>query len=179
MMNQRDRNLRTPISPGQRVARYGLLTALALVAGYLEMLIPLPVGIPGVKLGLGNAVVLYALERMGARPAFYLMLAKVLCSALLFSNPQVLMFSLAGGLLSWLVMAAAVRFIPLSEVGVSVLGGVAHNAGQLAIVALVLSPHTALAAAPVLGISGVVCGALIGLVLRGVLAAIPEGDLHE
>ena len=179
MMNQRDRNLRTPISPGQRVSPYGLLTALALVAGYLEMLIPLPVGIPGVKLGLGNAVVLFALARMGARPAFYLMLAKVLCSALLFSNPQVLMFSLAGGLLSWLVMAAAVRFTPLSEVGVSVLGGVAHNAGQLAVVALVLSPHTALAAAPVLGISGVVCGALIGLVLRGVLAAIPEGDLHE
>ena len=64
------------LSPGQRAATYGLLTALALVAGYLELLIPLPVNVPGIKLGLGNAVVLFALVRMGARPAFYAMLAK-------------------------------------------------------------------------------------------------------
>ena len=175
MMERNDGKLQPPMTPGQRAARYGLLTALALCAGYLEMLVPLPVGIPGVKLGLGNAVVLFALERMGARPAFYLMLAKVLCSALLFSNPQVLMFSLAGGIVSWAIMTAAARWTPLSVVGVSVLGGVAHNAGQLLVVALVLSSRTALAVAPVLGISGVICGAIIGLILRGVLAAIPEG----
>lgn len=167
-----------PASPGRHAALYGLLTALALCAGYLELLIPLPVGVPGVKLGLGNAVVLFALERMGARPALYVMLAKVLCSMLLFSTPQMLAFSLAGGLLSWAVMALAVRFSPFSEVGVSVLGGVAHNAGQLLAVAALLSPQTALAAAPVLAVAGVLCGAAIGLILHGVLAAIPQEVFH-
>lgn len=167
-----------PESPGARVALYGMLAALALCAGYLEVLVPLPVTVPGVKLGLGNAVVLYALLRMGARPALYLMLAKVLCSTILFSNPQMMVFSLAGGLLSWAVMALAVRFAPLSEVGVSVLGGVAHNLGQLAMVAALLSPATAYVNAPVLVIAGVACGAAIGILLRGVLAALPEGGIR-
>ena len=164
-----------PESPGGRVALYGMLAALALCAGYLEVLVPLPVTVPGVKLGLGNAVVLY---RMGARPALYLMLAKVLCSTILFSNPQMMAFSLAGGLLSWAVMALAVRFAPFSEVGVSVLGGVAHNLGQLAMVAALLSPATAYVNAPALVIAGVVCGAAIGILLRGVLAALHEGGIR-
>lgn len=166
------------LSPGQRAATYGLLTALALVAGYLELLIPLPVNVPGIKLGLGNAVVLFALVRMGARPAFYVMLAKVVCSMLLFSTPQMMAFSLGGGVLSWAVMALAWRFWPFSEVGVSVLGGVAHNAGQLLVVALLLSPHTALINAPVLAVAGVVCGAVIGIILRGVLTALPQEGPH-
>ena len=144
MMKRFATNENPHLSPGQRGATYGLLTALALVAGYLELLIPLPVNVPGIKLGLGNAVVLFALVRMGARPAFYVMLAKVVCSMLLFSTPQMMAFSLGGGMLSWAVMAFAWRFWPFSEVGVSVLGGVAHNAGQLLVVALLLSPHTAL-----------------------------------
>lgn len=174
----RSRAYGMPESPGARVALYGMLAALALCAGYLEVLVPLPVTVPGVKLGLGNAVVLYALLRMGARPALYLMLAKVLCSTILFSNPQMMVFSLAGGLLSWAVMALAVRFAPFSEVGVSVLGGVAHNLGQLAMVAALLSPATAYVNAPVLVIAGVVCGAAIGILLRGVLAALPEGGIR-
>lgn len=166
-------------SPGRRAAWYGLLTALALCAGYLEVLVPLPVSIPGIKLGLGNAVVLFALERMGARPALFIMLAKVFCSMLLFSTPQMLAFSLGGGLLSWAVMAAAVRLDLFSEVGVSVLGGVAHNAGQLLVVAALLSPQVALVNAPALAIAGVACGLAIGLILRGVLAALPKADFRE
>lgn len=168
-----------PPSPGRRAARYGLLCALALCAGYLEVLVPLPVTVPGVKLGLGNAVVLFALVRLGARPALYLMFAKVLCSTLLFSTPQTLVFSLAGGLLSWAVMALAVRFGPFSEVGVSVLGAVAHNAGQLAVVALLFSPQTALVNAPALAVAGILCGLAIGLVLHGILTAVPKEAFRD
>lgn len=155
------------MSPARRAALMGVLTALSLVAGYLEVLVPLPITVPGVKLGLGNVVVLYAIEKLGARPAGALMLAKVLCSAILFSNPQMLAFSLGGGILSWAVMSIACGSGALSTVAVSVLGGVAHNAGQLAVVALVLSPQIALVNVPVLAISGVVAGALIGIVVRG------------
>lgn len=175
MIRRNDIKQNTPTSAGQRAALYGLLTALALCAGYLEALVPLPVSVPGIKLGLGNAVVLFALVRMGARPALFVMLAKVFCSMLLFSTPQMLAFSLGGGLLSWAVMAAAVRLDAFSEVGVSVLGGVAHNAGQLIVVAALLSPQVAIVNAPVLAVAGVVCGAVIGLILHGVLAAIPQG----
>lgn len=164
---------RTPIdrlSPARRCALLGVLCALALIAGYLEVLIPLPVTVPGVKLGLGNAVVLFALVRLGPRPAGLLMLAKVICSTLLFANMQTLLFSLAGGVLSWLLMTAAWRSQLFSVVATSVLGGIAHNAGQLLVVAALLSPQVALVNVPVLAISGVVAGAIIGVVVRAVLA---------
>lgn len=162
-------------SPARRAALYGALTALALVAGYLEMLVPLPVTVPGVKLGLGNVVVLFALERLGARPAAFLMLAKVTCSTILFANPQTFAFSLAGGALSWAVMAVAHKSGLFSTIATSVLGGIAHNAGQLIMVALLLSPQVALANAPVLALSGVICGAAIGVAVRSLVAAVPQG----
>lgn len=160
------------LSPARRAALMGVLTALALVAGYLEVLVPLPVSVPGVKLGLGNAVVLFALVRLGARRAGLLMLAKVLCSTLLFANPQMLAFSLAGGVLSWAVMALAQKSGLFSVVAVSVLGGIAHNAGQLVAVALLLSVQVALVNVPVLAVAGAISGAVIGVVVSSVLRRV-------
>lgn len=166
------------ISPGRRAALYGVLTAAALVCGYLELLIPPPVTVPGVKLGLGNIVILMALERLGARAGFFLMSIKVIASTLLFANLQMLVFSLAGGLLSWAVMALAVRSGAFSTVATSVLGGLAHNAGQLAAVAVLLSGRVALVNMPVLAVSGVLCGAAVGVAARLVLRALPQEAFH-
>lgn len=166
-------------SAARRAALYGALTALALVAGYVEMLVPLPVTVPGVKLGLGNVVVLFALERLGARPAALLMLAKVACTTILFANPQAFIFSLAGGVLSWAVMALANRSGWFSTTSCSVLGGVAHNAGQLIMVAAVLSPQVALVNAPVLAVAGVVCGLATGVLTQALLRAVPQGGFHD
>lgn len=157
----------------QQVASYGILTALSLVLGYLEVLFPLPVAIPGVKLGLGNIVVLFALIAYGRRPALLLMLIKVFASALLFGNPSTLPFGLFGGLLSFAVMAGAVSFKSLSIVAVSMLGGVAHNLGQLIVVAVVLGPYVALANLPILLVAGLITGVLTGLVCRFALNALP------
>lgn len=166
------------MTPGRRAALYGVLTAAALVCGYLELLVPLPVTVPGVKLGLGNAVVLLALEWLGPKPGLYLMFAKVLASSLLFANLQMLAFSLAGGILSWAIMALAVRSRAFSAVGVSVLGGVAHNAGQLIAVAVLLSTRVALVNAPALAVAGVLCGLVVGIVAQLVLRSIPQEALH-
>ncbi len=166
------------ISPGRRTALYGVLTAAALVCGYLELLIPLPVTVPGVKLGLGNIVILMALERLGARAGLFLMFIKVIASTLLFANLQMLVFSLAGGLLSWAVMALAVRSGAFSTVATSVLGGLAHNTGQLAAVAVLLSGRVALVNMPVLAVSGVLCGAAVGVAARLVLRALPQEAFH-
>ena len=175
------RNAERPAHParsashGQRIALYGLLTCVALVAAYVEALIPLPVTVPGVKLGLGNVVVLFALERLGERPAFYLMLAKVLCTGLLFANPSMMLYSLAGGLLSLALMILAKKSGWFSLIAVSVIGGVAHNAGQLALVAALLSPAVALVNAPVLAVSGVVAGLAVGALTSLALRAVPQG----
>lgn len=166
------------ISPGRRAALYGVLTAAALVCGYLELLIPLPVTVPGVKLGLGNIVILMALERLGAKAGFFLMFIKVIASTLLFANLQMLVFSLAGGLLSWAVMALAVRSGAFSTVATSVLGGIAHNGGQLIAVAALLSGRVALVNMPVLAASGVLCGAAVGVAARLVLRALPQEAFH-
>ena len=166
------------ISPERRAALYGVLTAAALVCGYLELLIPLPVTVPGVKLGLGNIVILMALERLGAKAGFFLMFIKVIASTLLFANLQMLIFSLAGGLLSWAVMALAVRSGAFSTVATSVLGGIAHNGGQLIAVAALLSGRVALVNMPVLAVSGVLCGAAVGVAARLVLRALPQEAFH-
>ena len=162
------------LSPGRRAALYGVLTAAALVCGYLELLIPAPSTVPGVKLGLGNAVVLIALERLGAKPGLYLMFAKVLASSLLFANLQMMAFSLAGGIASWAVMALAVRSKAFSPVATSVLGGIAHNAGQLLAVAALLSTQVALVNAPALAVAGTLCGLAVGVLAQLVLRAIPQ-----
>lgn len=160
-------------SAGRRAALYGLLTATALVCGYLELLVPLPTTVPGIKLGLGNVVVLIALSRLGAKPALWLMLAKVLASTLLFANMQMLAFSLAGGLLSWAVMALAVRSGWFSTIASSVLGGAAHNAGQLIAVAALLSPQVAFVNAPILAAAGVLCGGAVGVAAQLILKSLP------
>ena len=165
-------------SAGKRAALYGVLTAAALVCGYLELLIPLPTTVAGIKLGLGNAVVLIALTRLGAKPALYLMFAKVLASTLLFANMQMLVFSLAGGILSWAVMALAHRSTLFSTIATSVLGGVAHNAGQLLAVAALLSPQVALVNAPVLAFAGVLCGTAVGVATQLILRSIPSEAFH-
>ena len=158
------------------VAAFGLLAAVALIFGYIEALFPLPVPIPGVKLGLGNVVVLFALVAFGWRAGLLVMVVKVVASALLFGNPTVFFYSLAGGAASYAAMCAGVRLRGagggLSVVGVSMLGGAFHIAGQLAVVAFVLAPYVALAYLPVLLLVGTATGCLTGYVCRLVVRTV-------
>lgn len=161
------------------VAAYGLLAAVALIFGYIEALFPLPVPVPGIKLGLGNIVVLFALAGFGAWPGFAVMLVKVSVSALLFGNPAVFAYSMAGALASFAAMWCALRVRGFSIVGVSMVGGVFHMAGQLAVVALVLAPHVALAYLPVLFVAGLATGALTGYACRAVIRTAGRSSLFR
>jgi heptaprenyl diphosphate synthase len=149
-----------------RVATYGALAALALIFGYLEALFPLPIPVPGIKLGLGNIVVLYALVCLGERAGFGIMLVKVVASALLFGNPLVFAYSLGGALVSFALMAVALRWQRLSLVGVSMIGGVGHMLGQLIVVSVVLTWRIALFYLPILVVAGLVTGAIVGILCR-------------
>ena len=123
-----------------RIAYIALLSALAAIFGYIESLFPLPIAIPGIKLGLSNIVILFALLKMNKTDAFLILIIKVLICSLLFSGMNSFFYSLSGGILSLFAMILAIKF-GLSIIGISMAGGVFHNIGQiLTAVILLRSP---------------------------------------
>ena len=147
------------------VAKLGLLTAVAIVLGYFEYLLPVT-GIPGVKLGLANTVLLYALYLIDVPSAILLMLLKVGLSGLLFGGPAAMLYSLAGGVLSLIVMILARKSKGLSIVGVSVLGAVSHNIAQMVVACFVVETRAILAYLPILLFAAAITGTLTGLIAR-------------
>lgn len=146
-----------------RVALYGLLIALAFVLSYIETLFPVYMGAPGVKLGLANLVTVIALYGLGVKEAFAINLVRVILAGFTFGNMASILFGLAGAFLSLLLMATCKYFRLFDMVGISILGGVAHNIGQFLIAAFVTKTFGVFSYLPVLLIAGTVAGALIGL----------------
>ena len=141
-----------------------ILAALALALSYVEGLFPLPVPLPGFKLGLANNVTLFALYTLGAPSALAILLVRVLLGAMFAGNASALIYSLLGGFAAMAVMIALSRFPKLSVYGVSVGGAAAHNIGQVAAAMLTLGNAAPTAYLPVLLVVAVFSGALTGLV---------------
>ena len=153
----------------QTIALCGLLTALALVLGYVESMIPIVVGVPGIKLGLSNGVLIFALYALSTPIAWMLMLVKVVLSGLLFGGVSTMMYSLAGGVLSMLVMMLLKRIKGVSPITVSMAGGVAHNVGQTALAMVILHTSKLLYYMAILMLVGLATGALTGVCAAAVL----------
>ena len=145
------------------------MAALAIILGYVEMLLPVFFVVPGMKLGLANLVTVFVLYRYRAKEAAVISLIRIVVIGFLFANLFSILYSLAGAALSLLCMTAARRFSGLSIVGVSILGGVTHNLGQLIVAALVVENGNVFYYFPALLISGLVTGALIGIVTGEIL----------
>lgn len=145
------------------------MAALAIIFGYVEMLLPVFFVVPGMKLGLANLVTVFVLYRYRAKEAAVISLIRIVVIGFLFANLFSIPYSLAGAALSLLCMTAARRFSGLSIVGVSILGGVTHNLGQLIVAALVVENGNVFYYFPALLISGLVTGALIGIVTGEIL----------
>ena len=157
------------LTPAQQAAFFGVFAALALLLGYVESLAALPLPVPGAKLGLPNLVILLALYLWGPKAAGGLTVLRVVLSALLFSGFSAFWFSLAGAILSFVVMSLACRIPRLGVVGVSVLGGVFHNLGQLIVAGLVIENLSILGFLPLLMVFGVIAGALLGVIAAACL----------
>ena len=153
-------------------ARAGLFAALALVLGYIETFIPLPVPVPGVKLGLANVAVLVAFALLDARAAAVVALVKVLATGFLFGNPLMMAYSFAGTLLAFAAMAGLMRVRGLSVVLVAVVAAIAHNAGQLVVASVLLGTPLVWASAPVLVVAACATGAASGAVVRFTLQCL-------
>lgn len=147
-----------------RVAYFGVFTALALIFSYVETLLPISFGIPGVKLGLANLVVVIALYKIPLKEVYLLSVTKVLLAGFIFGNYFSILYSLAGGLLSLTVMAFLKKDGGYSVMGVSMSGGVAHNVGQLIIAMLVVETFSVIYYVPVLLVAGILTGFLIGVI---------------
>ena len=157
----------------RRLTTLALLTAGAMILSYVESMLP-SLGIPGVKMGLANIAVIFALYRLGWKEAMGISLVRVFMVSMLFGSMGALLYSLAGAALSLGVMALLKHTDRFSETGVSVAGGVAHNAGQI-LVAIALLGNVKLAYYyPILVLSGVAGGILTGLTAAMLIKRIPE-----
>ena len=148
----------------RRVARYALLVALAMVLSWLESLVPLSALAPGMKLGLTNLVVVFALYRMSLRDAAAISLVRVVLVSMTFGNAYSFAYSLAGAVLSLAVMAVLKRTDRFSILGVSIAGGVCHNIGQILVAMAVLDTTRLAWYLPALLVSGTAAGAAVGAV---------------
>lgn len=153
----------------KKVAELGIFLALALICSYIESLIPFYFGVPGIKLGLTNIVVVLLLYRQGPKEAFLVSLARILLAGLLFGNMFSIIYSLAGGVFSFLIMWLLQKKTPFGMIPVSVTGGIFHNIGQITIAALVVNSFNLFYYLPVLLIAGFITGALIGLVSQEIM----------
>ena len=164
------------IEHARRLARVSLLCACALVLSYLETMIPLPVAVPGIKLGLANVAVVIALYTLDVKSAAAVALVKVFASGFLFGSPMMLVYSLGGTVLAFIGMVALAAVPGVGLVPVSMLAAVLHNVGQLGVAAMALQTPAVFINLGVLGVAACVTGGITGAVAEGALAGIEQAD---
>ena len=150
----------------KKVAILGVFLALALICSYVESLIPFYFGVPGMKLGLTNVVVLLLLYFFGAKEALLVSMMRILLSGFMFSNAFSILYSLAGGILSWAVMLLLKKTGRFHMVSISICGGITHNLGQILVAMVVVKNYYIFGYFPFLCIGGGITGLLIGLVAQ-------------
>lgn len=159
----------------ESMALMAIMLALMLVLGFIESMIPLGVGIPGIKLGLANGVLLFALYMLGTKEAIVLMVLKVTVPLLYIpSYLQTIMYSAAGSILSMAAMLLLIRIRGISILGVSVSGAVMHNVGQVLMAMLILQTGSLLYYLSVLLVVGVITGILTGTAARLIMKSLKK-----
>ena len=149
----------------RKIVYIALLSALSIIFGYIESLFPAFITVPGIKLGISNIVILFALFFLDKPSVFLIMLVKVTVTSLLFSGMNMFFYSVSGGILSLIAMIAFKRY-HFSIYGISMAGGIFHNLGQLITASIMLNTHSVIYYLPILLISGLLVGWIIGAVCK-------------
>ena len=163
------------MNKNKKLANMAMLVALAMIFSYVESLIPINFGIPGMKLGVANLVTvtgLYFLE-------FLVVVMRILLTGFLFGNGMSIVYSLAGGILSFLVMALMKRLKGFSVAGVSIAGGVSHNIGQIIVASVVVENLKLIYYLPALLIAGTVTGFVMGMISKKLLPIVKRESERE
>ena len=153
----------------KKVAVLGLCVALAMIMSYIESLFPLNLAVPGIKMGI---VIIFLLYRVGFSSACIVSLIRVFLVSMLFGNVMMMAYSIAGAVLSLAVMFVLKKCGKFSVVGVSIAGGVAHNAGQIIMAVILLGAKQIAYYLPVLAVTGTVTGVLIGIAASVVIKRV-------
>ncbi len=166
----------------QRLVLLGLLISMAIVLGYFERFIPLPWNVPGMKLGLANIITLSALYFFNKKNVFALVVIRVVMTSLLVGSMMSFFYSMAGGLLSFAGMAILHHWFSksVSPIGISILGALLHNLGQLGVLALVSGRVTiALSYAPLIMVSAIATGIFVGVASIFFVKSMPMTSLKS
>lgn len=153
----------------KRIAMCGVMTALAMIFSYIESMIPIPLPVPGIKLGVANIAVITILYVLGVKEAVIINLLRIVLTSMLFGNFNSFLFSISGAILSLLIMIIMKKLDFFSYIGVSVCGGIMHNVGQIIAAVFIMGSGVIVYYLPVLIISGVFAGVVIGIV-SGIVA---------
>ena len=148
----------------KKIALCGVLTALAMIFSYIESVIPVPIPVPGIKLGVANIAVITILYVLGVKEAIVINLLRIVLTSLLFGNVNSFLFSISGAALSLTIMIIMKKLDFFSCIGVSVCGGVMHNIGQIIAAVFIMGSEAIVFYLPVLIVSGVFTGVVIGVV---------------
>ena len=148
----------------KKTVTLGMLTAIAMVFGYVESIIPLPVGIPGIKLGLANIIILFVIYRYGIREASLVSVARIVLSGLMFTGMWSILYGVSGTACAIMVMSLAKFRLKLSVITVSVLGAMAHISGQMVVAGLNVGFGPVAGYALYLLLASVIFGAIIGTI---------------
>lgn len=140
-----------------------LTVSFALILSFVESRIPAFVAIPGIKVGLANIAVIFTLYKFGIKEAAAVSAVRVLLVSMLFGNPVSLIYSITGAVLSLTVMYILKKLTPLTEVTVSVAGGVTHNIGQIGAASVMLGTNVVIYYLPFLLLSGTIAGVVVGI----------------
>ena len=160
-----------------KVCLLGLTVSLAMILSFVESQVPPFVAIPGVKMGLANIAVVFALYKMDWKSAAVISAVRVLLVGLLFGNGASLLYSIAGAVVSFLSMVMLKKSGLFSHAAVSVAGGVMHNMGQIGMACVLMNTNILKYYAPFLIFSGTVAGIAIGA-LAAVLIKRIEIKVH-
>lgn len=154
----------------RRLTITAMLLAAAFILSWVERVINIPIIVPGIKLGLANIVIMFTMCTCGKKEAFMVLIGRLILNALLFGNLLSLIYSAAGGLLSFLVMCVSLSAFKMPPIIVSICGGIFHNIGQLTMAYIVMKSLAVWSYLPYLIIGGIVTGAINGYIVKKVSA---------
>ncbi|HEX2925950.1 MAG TPA: Gx transporter family protein [Ruminiclostridium sp.] len=149
----------------KKMVLLAVLTSQALVLSVVESWFPVPVGIPGIKLGLSNIITIAALIFFSLSNTLAIVLVKCVLSSLFMGGPVIFAFSICGGILSTLIMWLLLKYMDrwLSLIGISIAGSIAHNIGQITVACFIMSDLSVIGYLPVLLFSGIIMGIFVGM----------------
>lgn len=163
----------------KKLTTMSMLTAFSLIVFLIEAQIPLPIAIPGVKLGIANVITLFAIWMLGWKEAGAILVVRIILGNLIVGNVMAMLYSIAGGLLCWVIMSLLKPVMKQKQIWImSVLGALGHNAGQLAVAVWISGTVGMLWYAPVLILAGIVTGAFTGKCTELVLGHMAKLNPH-